>query len=84
MVIHKHLGACLVHTRDFEAAIEELNAFLKTTPNDAEAQYDLAVALRETGKKDEAKTYFSRSLVCAGQSSRSDGAVFSIPSLKSA
>ncbi|HXM13035.1 MAG TPA: TonB family protein [Terriglobales bacterium] len=58
VLIHKHLGVCLVHTREFAGAIEELNTFLKTTPNDAEAQYALGVALRETGKKDEAQAHF--------------------------
>jgi TonB family protein len=56
-LIHKHLGGCLVHTRDFAAAIEQLNTFLKTAPDDAEAQYFLGVALRETNKKDEAQTH---------------------------
>jgi TonB family protein len=60
--IHKSLGICLVHTREFAAAIEELNIFLKTNPNDAEAQYALGVAVRETGKKDEAQTHFSEAL----------------------
>jgi len=57
-LIHKYLGGCLVHTRDFPAAIEELNVFLKKTPNDAEAQYDLGVALRETDNKEGAQAHF--------------------------
>jgi TonB family protein len=57
-LIRKCLGGCLVHTRDFDAAIKELTAFLAITSNDAEAHYFLGVALRETGKKDEAQTQF--------------------------
>ncbi len=57
-VIHKTLGICLVHTRQFGEALDELNMFLKASPKDAEAEYALGVALRETGKKDEALTHF--------------------------
>jgi TonB family protein len=57
-VIHKSLGICLVHTRQFGEAIDELNMFLKASPKDAEAEYALGVALRETGKKDQALTHF--------------------------
>jgi TonB family protein len=57
-LIRKHLGGCLLHTRDFDAAIKELTAFLATTSNDAQAHYFLGVALRETGKKEEAQTQF--------------------------
>ncbi len=48
-LIHKHLGGCLVHTRDFDGAVKELTTFLETNPNDAEAHYFLGVALREKG-----------------------------------
>ena len=50
-VIHKHLGGCLVHTRDFDGAIKELTTFLETNPNDAEAHYFLGVAFREKGNR---------------------------------
>jgi TonB family protein len=48
-LIHKHLGGCLVHTRDFDGGVKELTTFLETNPNDAEAHYFLGVALREKG-----------------------------------
>jgi TonB family protein len=57
-VIHKHLGGCLVHTRDFDGAIKELMTFLDTNPNDAEAHYFLGVAFREKGKESEADIQF--------------------------
>ena len=57
-IIHKHLGGCLVHTRDFDGAITELTTFLKTNPNDAEAHYFLGVALREKGNASDAAVQF--------------------------
>lgn len=45
-VIYKLLGGSLVHAGgDFDEAIQYLNLFLKTKPNDAEAHYLLGVAL---------------------------------------
>jgi len=58
-VIHKHLGGCLVHTRDFDGAIKELTTFLETNPNDAEAHYFLGVAFREKGNANEAEVQFN-------------------------
>jgi len=57
-IIHKHLGGCLVHTRDFDGAITELTTFLKTNPNDAEAHYFLGVALRGKGNTSDAAAQF--------------------------
>jgi TonB family protein len=57
-LIQKHLGGCLVHTGDFDGAITELTAFLKTSPNDAEAHYFLGVALREKGNASDAAVQF--------------------------
>jgi tetratricopeptide (TPR) repeat protein len=57
-IIHKHLGGCLVHTRDFDGAITELTTFLKTNPNDAEAHYFLGVALRGKGNASDAAVQF--------------------------
>jgi TonB family protein len=57
-IIHKHLGTCLVHTRDFDGAIKELTTFLETNPNDADAHYLLGVAFREKGQKSDAEIQF--------------------------
>ena len=57
-LIHKHLGGCLVHTRDFDGAVKELTTFLETNPNDAEAHYFLGVALREKGDASGADVQF--------------------------
>jgi len=57
-IIHKHLGTCLVHTRDFDGAIRELTTFLETNPNDADTHYLLGVALREKGQKHDAEIQF--------------------------
>jgi TonB family protein len=57
-LIHKHLGACLVHTRDFDGAIKELTTFLEANPNDAEAHYFLGVAFREKGNTSNAESQF--------------------------
>jgi tetratricopeptide (TPR) repeat protein len=57
-LVHKHLGGCLVHTRDFDGAIKELTTFLETNPNDAEAHYFLGVALREKGDTSVAEIQF--------------------------
>ncbi len=57
-IIHKHLGGCLVHTRDFDGAIKELTTFLETNPNDAETHYLLGVALREKNQKSDAEIQF--------------------------
>ena len=57
-IIHKHLGTCLVHTRDFDGAIKELTTFLETNPNDADTHYLLGVALRKKGQKHDAEIQF--------------------------
>ncbi len=57
-IIYKHLGTCLVHTRDFDGAIKALTIFLETNPNDAEAHYFLGVALREKGNASDAAVQF--------------------------
>jgi TonB family protein len=57
-VIHKHLGGDLLHTVNFDESIEELNLFLKTNSNDAEAHYLLGIALREKDKLDDALVQF--------------------------
>jgi tetratricopeptide (TPR) repeat protein len=57
-VIHKFLGSSLLHTGNFDDAIEELNLFLNKNPNDAEAHYFLGVAMREKGKLDDALVQF--------------------------
>ena len=57
-LIYKHLGTCLVHTRDFDGAIKALTIFLETNPNDAEAHYFLGVALREKGNASDAAVQF--------------------------
>jgi TonB family protein len=57
-LIHKHLGGCLVHTRDFDGAIKELTTFLEANPNDAEAHYFFGVAFREKGNTSDAEIQF--------------------------
>src|SRR4029077_20452968 len=57
-IIHKHLGGCLVHTRDFDGAIKELTTFLEANPNDAEAHYFFGVAFREKGNTSDAEIQF--------------------------
>jgi TonB family protein len=58
-VIYKHLGGSLVHAGgDFDEAIQYLNLFLKTKPDDAEAHYFLGVALRGVYKPDDALAEF--------------------------
>ena len=57
-LIHKHLGGCLLHTRDFDGAIKELTTFLEANPNDAEAHYFFGVAFREKGNTSDAEIQF--------------------------
>jgi TonB family protein len=58
-LIYKHLGGSLVHAGgDFDEAIQYLNLFLKTNPDDAEAHYFLGVALRGVYKPDAALAEF--------------------------
>jgi TonB family protein len=58
-VIYKHLAGSLVHAGgDFDEAIQYLNLFLKSKPDDAEAHYLLGVALRGAYKPDEALAEF--------------------------
>jgi len=58
-LIYKHLGGSLVHAGgDFDEAIQYLNLFLKTNPDDAEAHYFLGVALRGVYKTDAALAEF--------------------------
>jgi TonB family protein len=56
--IHKFLGISLLHTGELDAAVDQLNLFLKTNPNDAETHYFLGACLRAQGKKDEALAQF--------------------------
>jgi TonB family protein len=58
-VIYKLLGGSLVHAGgDFDEAIQYLNLFLRTNPEDAEAHYLLGVALKGTYRPDEALVQF--------------------------
>ena len=58
-VIYKLLAGSLVHAGgDFDEAIQDLNLFLKTKPDDAEAHYLLGVALRGTYQPDDALVQF--------------------------
>jgi len=58
-LIYKDLGGSLVHAGgDFDEAIQYLNLFLKTNPDDAEAHYLLGVALRGTYRPDDALVQF--------------------------
>ncbi len=57
-LIHQYLAGSLVHIGVFDAAIEQLNLFLKTNPNDAEAHYFGGAALRGKGKRDEVLVQF--------------------------
>lgn len=56
--LHKHLGLSLFNTGDIEGAISEDVLYLQTNPNDAEAHYDLGVAFRAQGHKDDAQAQF--------------------------
>jgi Flp pilus assembly protein TadD len=56
--LHKHLGLSLFNTGDIEGAISEYALYLQTNPNDAEAHYDLGVAFRAQGHKDDAQAQF--------------------------
>jgi TonB family protein len=58
-LIYKDLGGSLVHAGgDFDEAIQYLDLFLKTNPDDAEAHYFLGVALRGVYKPDDALAEF--------------------------
>jgi Flp pilus assembly protein TadD len=57
-LLHKHLGLSLFNTGDIEGAISEYLLYLQTNPNDAEAHYDLGVAFRAQGRKDDAQAQF--------------------------
>ena len=58
-VIYKLLAGSLVHAGgDFDEAIQDLNLFLKTKPDDAEAHYLLGVALRGIYQPDAALVQF--------------------------
>jgi TonB family protein len=58
-VIYKLLGGSLVHAGgDFDEAIQYLNLFLKTKPDDAEAHYLLGVAWRGVYRPNDALAEF--------------------------
>ncbi len=57
-LLHKHLGLSLFNTGDIEGAVNEYALYLQTSPNDAEAHYDLGVAFRSQGHKDDAQAQF--------------------------
>lgn len=57
-VLHKHLGLSLFNTGDIEGAISEYVVYLQKAPNDAEGHYDLGVAFRAQGHKDDAQAQF--------------------------
>jgi Flp pilus assembly protein TadD len=57
-LLHKHLGLSLFNTGDIEGAISEYVLYLQKYPNDAEAHYNLGVAFRAQGHKDDAQAQF--------------------------
>jgi len=57
-LLHKHLGLSLFNTGDIEGAISEDMLYLKSSPNDAEAHYDLGIAFRAQGRKDDSLAQF--------------------------
>lgn len=57
-LLHKHLGLSLFNTGDIEGAISEYVLYLQTSPDDAEAHYELGVAFRAQGHKDDALAQF--------------------------
>ena len=57
-LLHKHLGLSLFNTGDIEGAVSEDVLYLQTSPNDAEAHYELGVAFRAQGHKDDAQAQF--------------------------
>lgn len=57
-LLHKDLGIALFNTGNIEAAITEYVTFLQAAPNDADGHYQLGVAFRAQGHKDDALAQF--------------------------
>ncbi|MHB8876291.1 MAG: tetratricopeptide repeat protein [Myxococcaceae bacterium] len=55
---HNNLGNCYALRQDYPAAIGEYQRALQLAPHWLEAQYNLAVILEETGRIDEARSYY--------------------------
>jgi tetratricopeptide (TPR) repeat protein len=57
-LLHKYLGLSLFNTGNIEGSISEYVTFLEANPNDAEGHYELGVAFRAQGRKDDAQAQF--------------------------
>ncbi len=57
--VHFGIGQCAVRKGELGRAIQEFQAAIAVAPNYAAAHYQLALALRDTGKKNEASQHLS-------------------------
>lgn len=56
--LHRHLGLSLFNTGDIEGSIREYVTYLQAEPGDAEGHYELGVAFRAQGHKEDAQAQF--------------------------
>ena len=65
---HRERGIVRVHREEFTDALDDLLRFLKTEPKDAAANYNTALALLTTGRRDVARKYMQRTVTSAPES----------------
>ena len=65
---HRERGIVRVHREEFTDALDDLLRYLKTDPKDAAANYNTALALLTTGRRDVARKYMQRTVAAAPES----------------